>query len=206
MVDDWLDLLLEDYEVGEEAARIAFFYIRGHYSEPGRYYHNLTHIQNLLNLVEVQRKQIQDLTAVKLAVYFHDVIYDTRASDNEEKSAEFAEEILTELGLQNELIAKVKRLVLATKKHEPFENDLDCKIFLDADLAILGAPPEAYERYAQAIRQEYSHITDEKYRAGRREVLEGFLQRPRIYFSEVMLDLLETQAHENLSREIATLS
>ncbi len=57
------------------------------YSQPHRYYHNLHHIAECLAEFDSVRHLASQPVAVELAIWFHDAIYDTRAQDNEERSA-----------------------------------------------------------------------------------------------------------------------
>jgi predicted metal-dependent HD superfamily phosphohydrolase len=49
-------------------------------------------------------------------------------------------------------------------------------------------------------------VPEEQYRTGRRQVLEGFLRRERLYYLDAMYIALETQARRNLADEIDALS
>ncbi|MDQ2686612.1 MAG: hypothetical protein M3Y28_01965, partial [Armatimonadota bacterium] len=104
------------------------------------------------------------------------------------------------LGLPDEIASRVKQLILATKAHQALDGDAACRLLLDADLAILGAPETDYNAYAQAIRREYAWVPDVHYRQGRRRVLETFLQRPRLYLTP-SFEPLEEQARANLRHE-----
>jgi predicted metal-dependent HD superfamily phosphohydrolase len=75
-------------------------------------------------------------------------------------------------------------------------------VLLDADLAILGASEIDYQAYAVSIRREYAWVPEPEYRKGRRQVLERFLTRPRIFH---FLSHLEEPARRNLVAEIARL-
>jgi predicted metal-dependent HD superfamily phosphohydrolase len=78
--------------------------------------------------------------------------------------------------------------------------------FLDIDLAILAAPPEQYHSYAKKIRDEYGHVSDEAYRDGRVKVLHRFLERDRIYASEIFERLgMDERARINITKEIKNL-
>lgn len=176
------------------------------YQAENRSYHNFEHIENLLSFLNERKQKIRDLNGVKLAAWFHDVVYDTKSSDNEEQSAQYAQNYLEQLGIPEEIIAHVVALIRSTAKHEAIENDSDSAIFLDADLAILGASEENYDKYAAKIRKEYDWVSDEEYKAGRIKVLESFLNRPTIYFTEEAGKELEQQARKNIEREIARLS
>jgi predicted metal-dependent HD superfamily phosphohydrolase len=177
-----------------------------HYSANERAYHNLSHIQSLLVLSESLLDKIQNRDAHYFAVWFHDVIYDTRRPDNEEKSAEFAAEALARLGVQGPTIAAVREMILATKHHRGEDLSWDMKAFLDLDTSILGAPEGIYEEYSRAIRKEYSWVPDALYREGRTKVLNDFLGRGRIYHTEEIRAKYEAQARHNIAEEIKTLS
>ncbi len=173
------------------------------YGENGRFYHNLIHVQQMFEVVDSLKALIQDETAVQLAVWFHDIIYDPRALDNEVQSAAYAATVLHQWEYPK--TEKVEQLILATKSHETSVSDPDFAVLLDADLAILGASPAQYDQYAQAIRQEYAFVPDDAYRNGRSAVLRQFLARPRIYQTEMMFKERETAVFLNLQRELSTL-
>lgn len=79
------------------------------------------------------------------------------------------------------------------------------RLFLDADLSILGHKPEIYDDYAKRIRQEYAHISHEDYCRGRAKVLRSLTEKPRIFFSSLFYDVFEEQARLNTQREIGVL-
>jgi len=195
------DALLQNFGIDREVAQKIFAEIEAYYNEETRYYHTYGHISFMLGFIFIFHKELANPVAVQLAAWFHDVIYDTRAKDNEEKSAEYAEKVLSEVGVPGEVITRVKELVLATKSHQAPPDDPDCQIFLDCDLAILGFYEQAYDEYAKNIRLEYSWVAEEDYRRGRKQVLEKFLQRDRIFY----VYNYEGQARRNLEREIASL-
>jgi predicted metal-dependent HD superfamily phosphohydrolase len=178
------------------AVESAFADLAARYCEPGRHYHTLDHIAAVLDALDAPSP------ALPLAAWYHDVIYDTRAADNEERSAELARAALPALGVPPDVVEEAARLILLTKTHRASEGDTAGWQLLDADLAVLGAEPAAYDRYASAIRQEYAWVPEGDYRAGRSRVLEGFLARPRLY--HLRTDA-EGPARRNLQREIAQL-
>jgi len=177
-----------------------------YYSARNRAYHTLSHIQSLLSMSEPLKDKFQNYDAVCFAIWFHDVIYNTKKSDNEEKSADFAEQALSSLGVSEQTITNVREMVLATKHHRGDNLSWDTKAFLDLDTAILGAPEEIYKEYSRAIRKEYSWVVSFLYRKGRMKVLNDFLERERIYFTEEIGSKFETQARDNISAEIRALS
>jgi predicted metal-dependent HD superfamily phosphohydrolase len=192
----WHDLLCA-WAVDPGVADPTFEEIWKYYAGPGRLYHTLDHVQNVLETVESLGSYARNLSAVKLAGWLHDVIYDSRASDNEERSAEYAEQPCDRLFIpQGRLVAS---LILKTKTHDAGA-DADAQVLIDADLAVLGASEPAYRTYAQKVRQEYDWVPEPEYRTGRRRILERFLTRPRIYH---FLSHLEDPARRNIAAEIA---
>jgi predicted metal-dependent HD superfamily phosphohydrolase len=182
------------------------------YTAPDRHYHNLNHIHHFLTLLErftatnsACLVPLQDPISVSLAAWFHDFVYDSQASDNELQSAKAATELLTNMGESIDRIDRVQQLILATQGHQIDPNDADLCIFLDADLAILGADPARYQVYARSIRSEYSWVSDGDYQSGRIRVLESFLQRDRLYYTDLLFDELESNARFNMQQEITLL-
>ncbi|WP_353932636.1 hypothetical protein WJM97_08635 [Okeanomitos corallinicola TIOX110] len=170
------------------------------YSQPHRYYHTLQHIHSVLTTIDMLKMYVEDLSTVKLAVWFHDLVYDTHAKNNEEKSAEYAGEMLKKLALNYNKIEKIQQLILATKNHQA--DDIDSQVLLDADLGIFAADKIQYQEYVQAIRQEYAWVADVEYIKGRRMILTKFLQRPSIYFTPLMLESSEELARLNIQAEL----
>ncbi len=195
---DW-QTLLKPWAVAAASADRWFEDISKHYSESGRGYHTLDHIGSVLELVRANARHTSDLAAVELAAWLHDVIYDSRASNNEEQSAAYASNLCAELGIG--VSQRVKALILSTKTHEA-NGDRDAEVLLDADLAVLGADETVYRDYASKIRLEYSWVPAKEYQAGRRFVLDRFLTWPAIYH---YLTELEAPARRNIAAEIAGL-
>jgi predicted metal-dependent HD superfamily phosphohydrolase len=205
--------LLQPFQVSPRFSQTVFLDLVRAYSSVGRFYHTLEHIQLVLKVIEEIRRQsppqallIINFPAIQLAAWFHDVIYDSKSKDNEEKSAEYAAATLTRLGIPINTVECVQNLILNTKTHQAPSTDIDSQVLLDADLAILGASELEYKTYAQGIRQEYAWVADEFYRRKRIQVLQNFLQRDRIYFTPQLFGKLESRARLNLQAEIATLS
>lgn len=201
----WLQLMAR-LAVEERPARDAFARLARRYGEAHRAYHTLAHVAQVLR--DLQRLAIHapNLHQVQTAAWLHDVVYDPRAADNEERSAAYAADLLQTLGQPVELIAGVQRLILLTKSHEAGADDGDGQLLSDADLATLGAPPEIYRRYAAAIRREYAWVDEVAYRPARIAVLRRFLQRPAIYHTATMQQEREQQARNNLHSEIERLA
>jgi predicted metal-dependent HD superfamily phosphohydrolase len=203
--DNWF-YIFAALPVAVEWAQSLLQELIGRYAEPHRHYHNLDHLRHVLVTAAGLQHLARDFTAVQLAAWFHDAVYDPRAADNEARSAAYATASLAALKLPPAQISSVERLILATRNHLAEPGDHDAHVLLDADLAILGSPPAQYDAYARAIRQEYGWVPEVQYRHGRGQVLERFLARDRIYYTQAMTTLYEQAARRNLQRELTHLS
>ncbi len=204
MQGQWVRLLGE-FGVPVADAYAPFDRLVAAYSGPHRHYHTLEHLGEMFRVVGRLTGVIADMPAVQFAVWYHDAVYDPKATDNEERSADWAEADLKSWGIAASTRAAVRTLILATK-HTADMPDTPDAAFLDADLAILGAAEARYARYAADIRREYGWVPENQYRVGRRAVLEGFLKRERIYRTAVMFEEGEESARRNLMAEIERLT
>ncbi len=170
------------------------------YASPGRHYHTLAHIGACLSLFDEAREPAHDPDEVELALWLHDVVYDSRASDNEERSAAWAGALLAEGGGARHATA-VERLVLATR-HRDEPDTGDAALVRDIDLAILAAPPAEFDGYERAIRAEYAWVPDADFRQGRAELLRGFLARERLYRTARFQARFDARARANLRRAL----
>lgn len=175
------------------------------YQSDGRYYHNWSHIQQLVSLQQAYAHQLTDPEAVLFAIFFHDIIYNPLQPDNEERSAAAAVAHLHNINYPVAKTGKISDFIIATKTHINTHHDPDLDYFLDFDLQILGASPETYRAYAQQIRQEYQVYPDKVYIPGRKKVLQHFLEMPAIYTTPAFRKLYETPARTNIQAELNTL-
>ncbi len=171
------------------------------YTEPHRHYHTLEHLAELLKVLGRLANESANPTALFIAAWFHDVIYDPQRTDNEAQSAERARTELHSLTLEPALISAAANLILATD-YRLDVSDPDALILRDADWAILGAGEARYRRYATAIRAEYAFVSDDDYRRGRSAVLNQLLARPRLFHTQRMFTEAEAAARNNLTDEL----
>jgi len=167
------------------------------YGSQGRSYHDVRHLAEVLD-------RLDDLgcddPAVQLAAWFHDAVYDGAAGD-EERSAAWSERVLPP-----ELAPEVARLVRLTETHRPADDDPAGQALCDADLAILAAPWERYAEYARDVRQEYAHVPDPDFAAGRVAVLRHLLDKPALFQTSRGFELWEDAARRNVTAELARLA
>lgn len=193
----------EDLALPADGRRSLLASIIESYTAPRRHYHNLTHLAHLVTELETVRDAVSDWQLLMLAAAYHDVMYDTARTDNEEASAARALGELS-LFLETRRLRQLEAIIIATKHHERVA-DTDTNLFCDADLAILGSAPDAYDRYAAQIRQEYGQYPDALYNPGRAAVLRKLLEQPALYKTASFHSKYEAAARENLNRELLAL-
>ena len=178
------------------------------YAQPPRAYHHIGHIGEVLAhwatvAADVGWTQPRE---TYLAVLYHDAIYEPGRKDNEARSALLARDAIARwFGGAGIDAARVAWLIELTARHgqlEPEEVDPEAALFLDCDMAILGADPARFDAYDTAIAREYRHLPPLLYRINRRRFLKGVLAKPRIYLSDVFHARLDAAARANLRRAL----
>jgi len=184
------------------------------YATPPRAYHDFRHVGEVLrhyDAVAAGPGWVQP-GEVRLAILYHDAIYEPGRKDNEARSAAFAlDEIARWLPDAGVEAARVAELIELTARHGQFDPAEfgktavadDTRHFLDCDMAILGAEPPVFDAYDRAIAAEYrGHVPDWLFRINRRRFLKSLLARPRIYLSDFFHERLDARARSNLRRAV----
>ena len=175
------------------------------WTEPHRHYHTLSHLATVLRIVGDHSDAASDPSAVRLAAWFHDAVYDPTRVDNEEASALLAEVTLPAVNVPADRIAEVARLVRLTASHDPVYGDRNGGLITDADLAILAADAETYRAYTIAIRREYGHVPDVAFTEGRAAVLRTLLELPVLFHTPQLRERWEDAARHNVTAELTAL-
>ena len=209
MTDDDLELRIAwEQHLGRSSASLTWYEsIVSRYRQAGRHYHGVRHVRWVVRHVVALAHVSDDLGAVIAAAFFHDLVYDPTRGDNEVASAELADRALTELGWEPERRQHVEEMILATIDHDVDRVGCgaDIQLLLAADLAVLAAAPAKYSDYVRGVRREYSHVSDDDWRAGRSAVLHGLLDRRHLFAPELDLHDWEQRARANITAELAML-
>ncbi len=170
------------------------------YSEVQRHYHSIQHIVECLEYFHQIKIYLDDTLSVELAIWFHDVIYNPQAHDNEQQSADCMQRMLESV-LGAEQTAKIYVWILATKAHAPTA-DTDLAYLLDIDLAILASDPMRFAEYERQIQQEYAWVEPSLYVKKRQQVLRHFLETQPLYQTPFFQKRYERQAKQNLAQAL----
>jgi predicted metal-dependent HD superfamily phosphohydrolase len=174
------------------------------YADPARGYHDIRHLTEVLDRLDelAEAGTSFDRTAVELAAWFHDAVYDGQPGA-ERRSAERAETALATHAPRH--VPEVVRLVRLTETHRPRDDDPNGCALSDADLAILAAPAGRYAEYVADVRREYAHVSDEDFRAGRAAVLSDLLAKPWLFHTAHAREHWEQAARANVETELGAL-
>jgi predicted metal-dependent HD superfamily phosphohydrolase len=183
---------------GEGAEALGEALIRA-WDEPQRHYHDQSHLFWLLDEADRRADLIGAPIFVGYAIWFHDAVYMPGEPDNEKLSADWAR---ASLAYDPDLARRVGDVIEMTKNHAEGEADGDAAMFLDMDVAILGAPWEAYCRYAAGVRREFGQYPDGAFAAGRWRFLEKQLERRRTFRTDLYENELGEAARANMRWEL----
>jgi pantetheine-phosphate adenylyltransferase len=144
------------------------------WNESHRHYHNLNHLNDLIEQINENKTQYsqKEYEKMMLAALFHDCVYDPMRSDNEEKSADFFMECL--IDKSNKDLLEVKQMILDTKTHES-TTPLSEK-FNQLDMNIVERDFNQLLDWEEGIYNEYKAY-GEKYKEGRLQFLESLLDK-----------------------------
>ena len=193
--------------IGDGPACVAAFDdVVARHRQAHRRYHGVRHVTWVVRHVGELAADVRldDVEAVVAAAFFHDAVYDPRATDNEAQSARLAARVLVGLGWDPARAASVGAMVRATAAHgDP--RDTDTAVLLDADLAVLGSDAAAYQAYVTGVRAEYSHVDGPGWTAGRGEVLRDLLARDPLFATAPARRRWAARAAANMTAELASL-
>lgn len=204
MLKDTFIKLVKNYTYNDHLTNELWNEIEKNYSSHNRHYHTLHHLDSLLVQLTDIKGEIQNWNTILFTLYYHDIVYNSLKSDNEEKSAKLAERRMKQISASIETIELCKNQILATKSHIISTNN-DTNYFTDADLSVLGQDWEIYSQYYKNVRMEYSIYPNFVYNAGRKKVLNHFLSMKQIFKTEIFYNKFEQKARQNLTNELNSL-
>lgn len=195
--------VVEYFQIPSEIEEVTFNRIVDLYNNPNSHYHTLTHVSTLLQLIDEENVSIENRITLILAAIYHDAIYTSTSSKNEEESAKLLRSDFKKLNIESEIIDLAFQLILDTKTHQ--STHFLSQLFLDMDLSILGVEIEAYLVYTKQVRKEFKCFPDLIYRIGRKKFIQKTLAQPFIFYNDNFRNKLEKKVIENLTNELKTL-
>lgn len=196
----------EPSEIDDAARRLL-----ARWQEPGREFHNVRHLVDLLQRVDELKEETHNAGVVRLAAWYHgavfssdeDAAYARRGGEDEVASAQVARDELSALGVPQPAVDEVAMMVEMLARHSAPPTS-DCSVLRDADLAVLASDPQRYKQYVAEVRAEYAHIPEDRFLEARRTILRKLLGRERLY-SSPQCSSWEAQARQNVQAELTRI-
>lgn len=184
--------------------------IIGSYREPGRHYHTLKHIEHCLTVLDEYGQSgtsgpVVSRGTAELALWYHDLVYDPKGHNNEERSVAVLKEDEAKVPLDPIIVRDACAAIMATR-HRPLPSSPIEKFVVDIDLSILSADEARFDKYEREVRQEYDFVADAGWIAGRSKVLQEFLDREWVYSFPYFRMKFEGAARANIKRSLARLA
>lgn len=170
------------------------------YRERHRVYHTAEHIRHCLAEFKPVRDMLLNPDAVELAIWFHDAIFASGASDNEALSTQLAQKKLWMVDVPHEVRVRVADLIMATRHDGRLSpRDPDAIMMADINLSSLGAYPQMFDENAQRLRREM-RLSNEEFFKRQAIFLVKLFQRYSIYGTTFFYKKYERQARKNIER------
>lgn len=161
------------------------------WNEKTRFYHSISHLNQILYDIEhniwFNELSLVEKHTLVLGAFFHDAIFDSKKTDNEDRSIDFFKRSYIRKDLI--MIQKVISLIEATKHRKRPIEKLQ-KIFWDADNAKFKEGYHTLLNNEKLIRKEYAHLSSKAY------------QEKRIKFLESNIGLFNATTDKNIKRLI----
>ena len=173
------------------------------YATPGRHYHTPAHIAHCLQRKDEIAHLLEDPNTVELAIWFHDVIYDMGASDNEARSAEFFVERtagkLSSCQAQR-VVSHIHATIYPSQPTDP-----DAQFVVDIDLSSFSLPWPQFLRDSVNVRRESTTSDPYEYAEKQQSFLEMLCTAQPFFRTDFYLERYEQQAQDNIRRILALL-
>ena len=139
--------------------------------EPHRYYHTEKHLAFLIGRIEQSPVAGDEKDKLLLTAFFHDIVYDPTAHDNEERSVAMLREIT-----QHAVVGEVAAMIMDTKTHQP-RTELSRR-FVEYDMAVVSESGFGQLlAWEYGVFKEFRFVDYSLYKAGRLALLDGWAKQ-----------------------------
>ena len=181
-----------------------FKLLSNNYRDPIRYYHDGQHINDCLGWLDRYRDQVGDPDAVELAIWFHDVVYEPGAKDNEQLSAD--QFMAKTDGVFDDTLRDTVYLHIMATVHDGAEIvHADTKYMLDIDLSGFGRPWAEFIQDSDNLRLELKDWPDDVFYQRQAVFQDKLFGQPRFFKSDYFYDNYEAQARKNRNDYFETI-
>lgn len=192
---------------GDVAVEI-FDAVYGAWSADGRSYHGVGHLADCLRQLDSVEPDGVAVDGVELALWYHDLIYDPRRHDNEERSAQRllkdAVRVNLPLAAANAAADLVRVTAHMGAAGAAAPVTAETALIADIDLSILGQDALGFMDFEYGVEEEYAHVPKILFRCRRGQFLARLLERPQLFLTEAFRARYEQAARTQIAALLAS--
>ena len=183
------------------------------WNAPNRQLHNLRRLMNTLTHIDEIASSAHDPDILRVAAWYHGAFLNKaleiklggfQANFAATRCIDHAHNRLTNLGVADEVVARIDELIAFVTRHRAPRSDFDAQVLVDADLAGLACSPQDYKKIRTALRAELSELDDLQFVKARLALVKKLLSYETIYQSPLG-SAWENTARANLEVELTRL-
>ena len=183
------------------------------WNAPNRQLHNVRRLMNTLTHIDEIASSAHDPDILRVAAWYHGAFLNKaleiklggfQANFAATRCIDHAHNRLTNLGVADEVVARIDELIAFITRHRAPRSDFDAQVLVDADLAGLACSPQDYKKLRTSLRAELSELDDLQFVKARLALVKKLLSYETIYQSPLG-SAWENTARANLEVELTRL-
>ena len=183
------------------------------WNAPNRQLHNVRRLMNTLTHIDEIASSAHDPDILRVAAWYHGAFLNKaleiklggfQADFAATRCIDHAHNRLTNLGVADEVVARIDELIAFLTRHRAPRSDFDAQVLVDADLAGLACSPQDYKKLRTSLRAELSELDDLQFVKARLALVKKLLSYETIYQSPLG-SAWENTARANLEVELTRL-
>ena len=183
------------------------------WNAPERQLHNVRRLMNTLTHIDEIASSAHDPDILRVAAWYHGAFLNKaleiklggfQANFAATRCIDHAHNRLTNLGVADEVVARIDELIAFLTRHRAPRSDFDAQVLVDADLAGLACSPQDYKKLRTSLRAELSELDDLQFVKARLALVKKLLSYETIYQSPLG-STWENTARANLEVELTRL-
>ena len=183
------------------------------WNAPNRQLHNVRRLMNMLTHIDEIASSAHDPDILRVAAWYHGAFLNKaleiklggfQANFAATRCIDHAHNRLTNLGVADEVVARIDELIAFLTRHRAPRSDFDAQVLVDADLAGLACSPQDYKKLRTSLRAELSELDDLQFVKARLALVKKLLSYETIYQSPLG-SAWENTARANLEVELTRL-
>ena len=183
------------------------------WNAPNRQLHNLRRLMNTLTHIDEIASSAHDPDILRVAAWYYGAFLNKaleiklggfQANFAATRCIDHAHNRLTNLGVADEVVARIDELIAFLTRHRAPRSDFDAQVLVDADLAGLACSPQDYKKLRTSLRAELSELDDLQFVKARLALVKKLLSYETIYQSPLG-SAWENTARANLEVELTRL-